>query len=260
MTVFETPRCDRCGGHIFNPGEPCPNCRMIDHRMSDSTQEERDAMAARMKADMEQAEREFQAMSPEEKAELEAEVNADIAREQREGRQSKSTEEILATPPEQLRQESANRRFELPRDVPPLQEHQCRQVAGLTELTSHDGQPLQGCAVGFFPKGWYWGIDRGAAGVEWLNEFPWHLMTEIVVNEGEANKRITAPRAAAFGLFSLGLKKTRKTSYLELVADTGTRIFEVQGKNAHELRAELIPVISWVDHYHLSIKAFSEVY
>jgi hypothetical protein len=217
-------------------------------------------MAARMKADIAQAMREYEAMAPEERAVVEAELDADIARQEREGRTQKTPKEILATPLEQLRHESTARRFELPSDVPPLQGHQCRVVASLTELTSQDGQPLQGCAVGFYAKGWYWGIDRGAGQVAWLNEFPWHLMTSIAVNEGETSKRITGPRAVAFGLFSLGIKKAQKTSYLELVTDTGIRIFEVEGKNAHELRAELIPVISWVEHYHLSIKAFSEVH
>jgi hypothetical protein len=254
----EITQCERCGSAVFNPEEGCKNCEVIAHRMEGRSQQEKDALAASMKAGLERAAVEVGAMNPEEKAQLTSEADAENRQLEEEGRLP-SQDEILETPPEQLRQESASRRFQLPQDVPPLREEQCRVVAGLVELTSHDGQPLPGCAVGFYAKGWYWGIDRGGE-IEWLNEFPWHLMTAIKVNEGETNKRLTAPRAVALGLFSLGLKKARKTSYLELVADGGTRIFEVQGKNAHELRAELTPVISWLDHYHLSIKAFSEVY
>jgi uncharacterized Zn finger protein (UPF0148 family) len=251
--------CERCGSTIFEPGEDCKNCEVLDHRMAGRSQAEKDAVAAKMKADLEEAARDVAAMSDEEKAQLLAEADADHRQLEEEGR-LRTNEEILATPPEQLQQESIQRRFALPKDVPPLNKEQVRIVRGLTELTSSDGEPLKGVALAFYSNAWYWGAEKGGE-VEWLNEFPWHLMSAINVSGPEAVEgRVTLPRAALFGLFSLGMKKETKRSYLELVADTGTRIFEVKGRNPQELRAELMPVITWVEHYHLSIKAFSEIH
>ncbi len=164
--------------------------------------------------------------------------------------------EMSATERAEVERYSNEKKYAMPKGVPPLPTP--RIVHGCTELTG-DEAPLPGIALGFDQQAWWWGSDSRPE-PQWLNAFPWTGLSSIEIEGPKTvESRVTAPRAALFGLFSLGLKKTRKRSYLNLKTTIGTRIFEVAEMTPWELRGYLTPVTDWFSQHQDRLQALLAV-
>jgi hypothetical protein len=172
------------------------------------------------------------------------------------GPELKSLSEMTAAEKAEVERWSSERKYALPKGVPPLPTP--RTIRGCTELTGSD-EPRPGRAVNFSPRAWCWGLDLRPT-PRWMVALPWTDLSSIEIEGAEsAESRVTVPRAALFGVFSLGLKKSRKRSYLILGSATGTCIFEVAGVTPIELRAHLTPVTDWFNQYRERIQALAAV-
>lgn len=261
----QVPYCERCGSFSTDPVKGCSSCRMIDEMTAHWEPERREQFLADQRGAAEIAH---------------AQVSAEMA--------GKSQEQLLAESEEEQRirdalspdiplpaaaangksyadmnpQERAEverwrqeRRFALPKTVPPLQHtvilHRCSELGG------SDG-PIDRLALAFNATGFWWGMD--AAEPEWLSAVPWQEMRGIEIDGPETiESRITLPRAAAFGLFSLGMKKSKKRAYLTLSTAATTRVFQIDDLNAFELKAQLAPVCDWWARYSSDIQALAAV-
>lgn len=76
-------------------------------------------------------------------------------------------------------------------------------------------------------------------------EIPWAEITGLAV-EGpdEVEKRVTATRLLATGIFAFALKKKSKHAYLTVTTETGDVIFETEKMTPQELRARLSPALA----------------
>lgn len=76
-------------------------------------------------------------------------------------------------------------------------------------------------------------------------EIPWAEIKDLAV-EGpdEVEKRVTATRLLATGIFAFALKKKSKHAYLTVTTETGEVIFETEKMTPQELRAKLSPALA----------------
>jgi hypothetical protein len=72
---------------------------------------------------------------------------------------------------------------------------------------------------------------------------PWSEVSAVEVDgPDEVQRRVTATRLMATGLFAFALKKKSKTAYLTITTTQGEAIFETDKMTPQELRAK----VSWV--------------
>lgn len=134
-------------------------------------------------------------------------------------------------------------------------------LRNLTSLNGDKEGPIPGAALAFDHVGYYTGAD-GHPEPRFFNRFPWQNLHGIEVSDQrQVQERITAPRAAAFGLFSLGMKKRQVSSFLSLTVGFGAperyEIYEVPGVEPIQLQAQVSPAAFWLSQNYTAIQAFA---
>lgn len=95
-----------------------------------------------------------------------------------------------------------------------------------------------------------------------VTTIPFLEISEIsVVGSDAAERFVTKPRAAAFGLFSLAAKKERKTSYLYIERHRRQALlFRVEGMLPIELQQSLSPFLTWYSTYQEKLLALYDIW
>ena len=151
----------------------------------------------------------------------------------------------------EVRQYRDAKNWALPRGVPPLSGSYVFPCSVIS-----DGAGGEKKCIGFMPQGQMLGMAFGAD-ITWLTGNPWPAISAINI-EGpqEAERRVTAPRAAAFGIFSLAMKKERRRAFLLVERhDQEALLCRIEGITPLELRAKLAPMLAWFEQYRARLNA-----
>ncbi len=134
----------------------------------------------------------------------------------------------------------------LERQAAELAESALARCSYLGGLSTHPvAAETFGCSCHISEAGELWWADRAGRPVVAVH---W---TDIVgLRTGATDRgaeRVTATRTAAFGLFALGMKKTRQEGMLGVKTSSGEAIFIVHGLSPLALEARLAPLVACVE-------------
>lgn len=265
----EAPVCPRCGHASLSESESCIYCGIIDKQAQehgwDASELEEVLAEARTNHAAERAEQlaEVAGRSDQEikagwaAAEAgRAALEPDLQRPEFLG--TKTDAEMSEAEREEVRQYAIARRFALPQGVPefstPIPSLAC-------SLATEPGKVVPGYLLGFSTRAVLLGAGDPSNPV-WTRDYPYNHVSEIsIAGPEEPDRRVTKPRALAFGLFSLAAKKEYKSSYL-LVANHAdpALLVQIEGVSPVELQGHLAPLLGWYQQHQERLLALDNLW
>jgi hypothetical protein len=158
---------------------------------------------------------------------------------------------------EQIRIYLAEKKYALPNTVPSAPELQ--PIPGT--ICRQDGELSSGWLLKPAGRAMMIGMQIGAD-IRWSLFYPLLEVSRIAVRgPEEAERRVTKPRAAAFGLFSQATKKEYKHAYLLLENHAeAPLVYRVDGLDAIQLEGHLSPLLNWYELYGADIRELYQLW